>query len=301
MRKWFTQIKFTLKDGLGFAGFWLVRALERVLPVAALYWLLWPVFQIQGFLNILFRRAPKYPLWPPALTVVPGFWERVRAKREHYFHHLLRMFPDRLSSPKWQVRCQIHGLAPLAAAAAAKRPAILTFMHAGPFFIMHHWLRAQGLPVAGFFGDLSRKRRRFFRFRDRLGPLPQVPVALHLDELRETIQFVQGGGMLFISADTPSDRLVTVPFDADWQVTLSTGGWRLAARHGAVCVPVWITAVGPWRYQVGIGEPAPAKLLAAADGGAAGTAYLMAQLAPVLRAHPGQCGLKCAFQPRPSP
>ena len=230
------------------------------------------------------------PPKPEFLSTPRTFKTRVRQRVDLYLNDILLNFPDRLAAPKWMARCQIDGLAHLQAARQQGRPVVLAYCHFGSFPVAHCWLRGGlGLPFGGLVGGNSSMRTRLARIQDRFQPLPELPVALYPDELRELARFLVAGNLLYIAIDAPTGKQMDVPFCAGWNFQMATGAIRFASRHQAELITCSITNEGAWRYRITFGRPVPRELLNdEADWPHAGR-HLLDELLPLFQARPEQC------------
>jgi len=86
--------------------------------------------------------------------------------------------------------------------------------------------------------------------------------------------------------------------DERWQFGMASGAIRLAMRNSAELIPGSIAEVGAWRFQIHLGPPVPASMLASGDPIPVGKHLLDAML-PVLRQHPEQCTERLVKQFKP--
>jgi len=127
------------------------------------------------------------------------------------------------------------------------------------------------------------------RLKDRVSPLPEIPIAFgREDQLREAIAFVASGNPLLVAIDVLTGKQMDVPVAEHWQFGMASGAIRLAMRNSAELIPCSIAEVGAWRFQIHLGPPVPASMLASGDPIPVGKHLLDAML-PVLRQYPEQC------------
>ena len=289
MRDFFFSLKLKLLDVAGLGGFFLVRRLERRLSPAAL-WRFWqPVAAGRVALNTLFKQDT-------AVSAHPNFlrgWMTVRQLRQRrradYCNRVLKNFPDRLAAETWRARAVLEGREHWTAAQAAGRPVVLAFFHFGPIAEMGLWLRALGIPAASFSGGSASRRLWLEPAKDRRSPLPGVPNFFYADELRAAVKFLAPGNALLIAVDSPAEKKVLVPAGDGWNFEMATGALRLAARHQAVLIPFTIVDAGGWKFRLRLHQPVPAELLVAGDEFEQAAAHLLAEMLPVIQAHPEQC------------
>lgn len=297
MRDFFHRLKLSHDQAVGFASCALLRGLERRLSLSALYRILWPVYTGRAALNELFKRPQLETRGPEWLRYPVNFRARLRRRRERYFNCVLEMFPDRLARPEWLARCQLEGAEHLQAAQAAGRPAVLAFYHFGAFFLLRHWLRAHGFPVAAFIGGSPETRGRFRLYMDQLTPFPEVRLFFYPGQLRAVAEFLATGNVLCMAVDTPVGKQTRVSAGRGWTFAMNAGAARLAARHCAELLHCSLVNEGAWRYRLCI---SPTQQLAAdADEGAwhrANTEVMQHQLR-MMQARPADFVLPRGWNP----
>jgi hypothetical protein len=147
-----------------------------------------------------------------------------------------------------------------------------------------------GLPVGGLVGGNSVTRTHLALLQDRYLPLPEVPVAMYPDQLRELAKFLAAGNLLYLAIDAPTGKQMAVPFCEGWDFQMATGAIRFAIHHQAELITCSITDEGSWHYRITLGRPVPREHLAAeADWSCAGK-HLLGELLPLFKARPDQCG-----------
>ena len=143
-----------------------MRAIERLLPVGALWIMCWPMAAIRAACQMM-AGAPTISHfdWIPAslrprtdrFGAVAQLW---RERTRLILVRLMCLWPDRLTLGRWKDRCRCVGLERLERNHAVGRPVILATLHFGPIILLVHWLRARGLPAAGLREGRSRGRPR---------------------------------------------------------------------------------------------------------------------------------------------
>lgn len=291
------------KRGWGVVGAgWLVliksvRGLERWLSVPILYRLAIPFINAR----VAFKRhRPSVP-YPSCIATGPRFRISRERRRGYYLAAILELFPDRLSTAKWQSRVQIDGLEFLTSAREQKRPVILAFCHFGPYNLLRFWLRAAGFPAATLIQGEAEDRSTFKRLKDELSPFPEIPVALYQDQLRDVMEFVQRGYPLLVAVDMRVGKQVQVSVDDRWDVTMATGAIRMAIRQNAELIPCCITDGRHWNFRIKLGPPVPSELLSSEKLPLIGK-HLIDAVLPEFRAYPDRCAdsLIKLFQPAAS-
>ncbi len=278
-----------------------IRAAERRLPAHRLYSMLKPFLLARSALNTVFKRPKPAPALPGFLSVRQTVQRRIQDRASHYLNHVLRCFPDRLAEAKWKDHCEIEGLARLQAARRNGRGVVLAFCHFGAFYLLHLWLRVCGFPASVFVLGESARRAGLKRVQDRFFPLPETPVALYQDQLRETAERLRAGNLLVIAVDVRAGRQIEVPFGEGWTLQMATGALRFASRHQAELMPCSITDEGAWHFRMKIGRPVPEKYLRPQLDAQRAAGHLVEELLPDFQARPGQCWteLTRSLKPRP--
>jgi lauroyl/myristoyl acyltransferase len=218
--------------------------------------------------------------------------------RNDYLNTALEFFPEKLGTPKWRDRVQIDGIQYLETARRQKRPTVLAFCHFGPYPLLRYWLRAAGFPAATIVRGQAQIRPPMKRLKDRASPFPEVPtVFYHGDQLRDALESLAAGNPLLIAIDVLIGKQMDVPVDEHWRFGMANGAIRMAMRHGAELIPCSIIDEGDWRFQIRLGSPVPASLLASGDPLPAGK-HLLDAMVPLWREYPEQCskGLLKKFQ-----
>jgi len=289
MRHVFYRLKIAIKDAAGLCFISIFRWLERHLTPRTFYSLLRPVFLARSTLNNAFKKTTPAPAVPDFLRTPRTIKTRILQRANIYLNGTVEYFPDRLAGSKWKANCQFEGLAHLQEAQRNGRPVVLAYCHFGPYYLVHFWLRTMGLPVVQLVGGSSAMRTHLARRQDRFFPLPEVPVAMYLDQLRELAEFLAEGNLLYMAIDTPTGKQMIVPFCDGWDFQMATGAIRLAIRHQAELIPCSITDEGSWRYRITLGRPVPREhLTAKADWSCAGK-HLLGEMLPLFQARPDQC------------
>jgi lauroyl/myristoyl acyltransferase len=290
MQPFSVYLKGRLKNAAGCCFFQIFRWLERGLSPDTFYSLLKPFFGTRAAMNSAFKKSGVvFPARPAVLQAAATTRIARQARLNDYMNHVPEFFPERLGGEPWRQRCRIEGLARVHAARQIGRPVILAFVHFGPYFLLRHWLRAAGVPMAILRGSQSSERGLVLRIKDRYSPFPEVPLAFHSDQMRALVEFVTAGNVLGVPIDVPRGKLVEVPFSDGWTFQMASGAVRLATYHEAELLPCCIINEGPWRFSVTLGRPVPREFLAGeADWPRAGK-HLLDEMLPLFQAHPEQC------------
>ncbi len=274
---------------LAWAGFYLVRLGERILPRAFFSLLLWPALFVFALFD--FEQARKVKA---AWHRFPGWW---RPSRTSYFlqqtigmthARLVYMWPDRLPEAHWQTRVQLRGDGDLAALRASERPLVFVTLHFGPFEVLPYWLRAGGLPVTTLVGRPAPRQRLKSRQYSLSAPADVAVVIPVTDQarLRRTMECARH---LLVYMDVNRGKQILVPFE-DHFLRLASGAIRLAMMRDALLVPCLIAATHPWRYTIYFQSPLTCPDPSADSGEVARiAACLRDQFLPVLARYPTQC------------
>ncbi len=257
MQKFFFVLKLKFLDAVGGGVFFCVRRLEHRLSPAALWTLVSPVAAGRTALNLLFRKPRPAARLPEFLHGWAGVPAIRGQRRADYLNRLLENFPDRLADEKWRGRCRIDGLEHWHAAQAAGRPVVLAFFHFGPIFLMGYWLRAFGLPVAAFSGGKNFLRGRLAKLKDAHSPVAGVPNFFYMDELRQSLVFLDKGNALLIAIDSPAEKNVIISAVDGWNFEMPTGPIRMAVRRRAVLIPFSLVDEGGWNFRLQLHQPVP--------------------------------------------
>jgi lauroyl/myristoyl acyltransferase len=277
-----------MKDFITLLRFFIVRRLERILPIEILYWVLTP----PAFLRALsFRRKPPIPL-PDFFGAKKTVRSRVKQDTIFYLNRAIEFFPERLPEARWKSRCRIVGLERLQHAQQGGRPLVLVFCHFGPLFLMPCWLRAHGVRVAALVWSKSHDRNKLKRLQDEVALFPEIPKTFHPDQLREMVRFLSPGNSLLIAIDYPTGKCMDLPLRDGWTFHTATGAIRLASDCHAELVPCTIINEGRWRFRIEIGRPVPAEWLGAETDLARIGKYLLDEMFPHFQRHPEQSARK---------
>jgi lauroyl/myristoyl acyltransferase len=272
-----------VRAGIG-AAFVFVRCLERIFSPRTLRRVLSPCI---AFRVAFMHTRPVFKM--PECLGDGAFQVTQRQRRKNYLNSALEFFPEQLGTPKWRDRLQLTGAEYLESARKKNRPVVLAFWHSGPYFLMRYWLRAAGFPASTLVEGRSQNRKAMKRWKDSVSPFPEIPIAFHReDELRETLQFLATGNPLLIAVDVLTGKQMDVPVDEHWKFGMANGAVRMAMRRGAELIPCSIVETDTWRFQIRLGPPVPASVMASRDAVIVGKHLLDAML-PALREYPEQC------------
>lgn len=272
-----------IKQAISFGVFHAIRFLDRLLPVAALRWALFPWAALRALLPTSCLQPSRE--WPVCLGPDPGCHPRPWSQRlRHHLDRVPAFLPDRLGSPQWRERFEIAGLGPLEAARMAGQPVVLAFCHFGPIGLISHGLRARGIPATPLVAGEARSRPFIHRLKDRYLPFPEAPGALYLDQIREAATLGSTTALL-VAVDVRADRTVDVPLADGWQFRVATGAIRMAAKKRALLLPCTVLSIGPWRFRIELGRPVPEAFLGPVPDVSQAAAHLVAELFPLQKAY----------------
>ena len=147
-----------------------------------------------------------------------------------------------------------------------------------------NWLRAAGVPVSSFVGGQAHTRPRLKRLKDRWALFPDIPLTFYQDQLAAAIAHLKRGRVLAMALDGINGRQMQLPVADGWTFRLATGPFRLARQHQTLLMACNIYNEKPWHVAVEVGTPVDPAILAAGDEPAG--AAILADLWPLLRAHP---------------
>lgn len=289
MRHVFYKLKIAIKDAAGLGSISIFRWMERHLSPRTFYSLLRSIFFVRAALNNAFKKTTPAPAVPDFLRMPRTIKTRIQQRMDFYLNGAIANFPDRLAAPQWPAHCQVEGLSHLQEAQRNGRPVVLAYCHFGPFSVAPYWLRTMGFPLAALVGGNSATHTHLDRLQERFLPLPKVPGAIYLDQLRELAEFLAAGNLLYVAIDAPTGKQMRVPFCDGWDFQMATGAIRLALRHQAELIPCSITDEGSWHYRITLGRPVPGEhLTAEADWSRAGK-HLLDEMLPRIQSRPDQC------------
>ncbi len=283
-------MKNGLKNICALLFFFILRRVERNVPVERIYSLLKPCLLARAALNTTFKNPrPGVPL-PEGLDMV---WTREVARQRRmsrYLNQCVQYFQERLAEARWRNHCRITGLDRLQAARQNGRPVVLAFCHFGPFFLLRTWLRAAGVPVATLLAGKAADRPELMQRADRFAPFRKVPTVFYRNELRAVTEFLALGNPLLIALDDPAGKQMDLPFCEGWNFRMAAGAVRLAIRHQAELIPCSIIDEGCWHFRIELGRPVPREFLTMDSGWNRAGKHLLDEMLPLFHAHPKQCG-----------
>ena len=275
-------------SGLAWAGFYLLRFAERVLPLRVLSLLLWPPAAAWDLMHL--RRRKLLKCW----RRFPNSWHPqpllffLRQSLGLYHAQLVYAWPDRLCSQRWRKQCRLEGEVDLVRSLDADRAMILASVHVGPSEVMNYWLRAHGIvttTVRGLWPDFL---QRLASHQHSLSPPADVPVFLTVDEMPRVRQFLGAGQRLLVLVDVDRGKQIHVPFE-NHSFRMATGAIRLAAISRAELIPCVIVETRTWEFAIYFGAPVPrAYLDKSPDMTAIGT-HLLSEFVKVIVRYPEQC------------
>jgi lauroyl/myristoyl acyltransferase len=267
--------------------FLVLRKLERMLSVDALYRTLLPLESIRAAVNTPFRKSAPPLRLPDCLGRDQFLPMGKMRRRSHYLNQTIELFSDRLASPEWSRRCRINGQEHLQRARQQGKPLVLAFCHFEAFALLRFWLRAAGFPVTNLIRDEA-IRPSIRQLTDRLTPFPEVPTVIRREELSRAIRFLKAGIPLLVAVDSPNGKQMQVPIQDGWSFQMATGAIRMAISQKAELISCAIIDEGGWHYRIELGRPVPRELLTLESDWLPAGACLLEQLLPHVRNHPEQ-------------
>jgi lauroyl/myristoyl acyltransferase len=273
---------------LAWAGFYVLRWGERLLPHTVLRALLWLPAAAWGLAELRGRRmAAAYRRFPEAWRPEPisYFLRRVFG---HPHARLVYTWPDRLRSPPWSNHCQLEQNEYLNQLRAQDKGVVLASLHFGPFETLPYWLRAHGIAATTLLGRpnafQSLKRRQY-----ALSAPVDVPVFLPVSHLPHVRQFLGHSGRPLVMVDVNRGKQVYVPFD-NYLFRMATGAIRLAALADAELIPCLIIETASWQFTIRFGTPVPRSYLGRSPNLNAAAAHLLQEFFKIVPFYPEQCG-----------
>lgn len=292
---------------MGRLVFHALRWIERLAPPSVLQFFLWPIaaakttWELAGGRPTVgdFRRLPACLMPPrePAAFFWRIWWPRTRMN----LTKLMKFWPDRLRTARWQERIRCVGLAEFEKARARGRPVILAMLHFGPATVLRYWLRARGWPAAGLVARPLKERSALARLADRQSDrasgLGGVPHVFNRTRLRQLVRFLRPPNLLLMTVEGVKSGQVFIGGE-DYSLPLATGAVRLAALTGAVLIPCLAYSHRPLGLTVHFGKPAPPPA-GKKDPGRAAYEHLLREFVSVIRIAPEQCSFELLWRFRP--
>ncbi|MGI8432082.1 MAG: hypothetical protein ACR2MW_07330 [Chthoniobacterales bacterium] len=283
---------FIFLSGWAWAGFFLVRLAERLLPLRVLDLFLWPVAAIWGATEIgkrrgaiaAWRRLPE--LLPTPSRAQIWFWHALKAHHARFVY----LFPDRLAEPRWQGRCKMTGPVPLRALRQTKGRIVFASLHFGAFDTLPYLLRAHGLPVTTLVGRAASRHRLKAR-QYALSPPSDTPVVLPVGERAHLRQALAGARHLLVMMDVKRGRQIEV----EWErlvYRLASGPMRIAAATDAELIPCLTTVGSGWNFTIHFGRPVPRQFLGRSPDLESAALHLLQEFLAIVRQAPAQSGYR---------
>lgn len=223
------------------------RSLEGVLPLGALWLLMWPVSALVAarHMRVKRERVPSSSL-PAASVREPSAWARWRYLTKFQEHWWLLGWLDRLTETRWQRRLTVQGVEHLRAA-IRDRPVVVVTLHTTSMVTLAAWIRSLGIVTAAAPADQSwfssAARRRKVELAESLGA-----AVFRTGSARDVLGYLVPGRCIVLTLDHESRRAVFVEAPGA-SLRVATDAFRLARAAGAAVVPALITRTGPWRYD----------------------------------------------------
>ena len=278
----------SLASAFAWAGFYLLRFGERVLPLRVLSLLLWPPAAAWDLVQL--RQRKLVTAW----RCFPESWHPnprrffLRQSLGLYHAQLIYIWPDRLCTPRWLSRCRLEGRCDLVRSQKQDRPIILASLHFGPSEILPYWLRAHGIVTTTIRGLTPDSLQGLTSYQYALSPPADVPVFLYVNEMSRVRQFLSPGRRLLVMVDYDRGKQLYVPFE-NRLFRMATGAIRLAALAGAELVPCLICETGSWKFVIHFGDPVPQHLVGSSPDLKAVAGHLLREFSKVITRYPEQC------------
>lgn len=276
---------------------WIVRALERCLPLFLFRAVVAPIVLMramrglrihQAALRELGRRQEVFAKPVPWMTLL-------RARYQNQLTDLVRHWPDRLCEPRWQKRCTLFGEDVLRSSLATGRPVLLVTLHYGATLQMFHWLRASGLQIAAMtsshYDPSDRIRIHYVQEGDRANGLTGVPwvFGTSVDDLFNIKEFLAAPNRaLLMAMDAVGGKTGVIIGNEPLRVRVQLGGFTLAAITNAIVIPCLARTRSRLRCEVHFRTPVPDDFIADRKLRTAAAERVLAELLPLLAEAPHQ-------------
>lgn len=263
------------------------RSLERMLPVRVLTALLWPFAALRAAQDVWFRPDlfESFDRLPVALRPSPIrsgtrmlHWKSRLHMRVSQF---MCIWPDRLNRPGWTKRFQLNGIEHIDQLLREGHAVILAGLHLGPIKCIPHILRARQMQAATLANmpGLPVYQNWVYCLSDEAYGLHGVPRRLRTEQLREVVEFLKPGRVLYMAIDGVFGKRMVIE-EQGVQFDMSTGFMRIAQRSAARIVPCAITTDGPLRFTIHFGTAIPMELLVQDAGHRDAGRLVLRQLLP---------------------
>ncbi len=286
----------SLLIGLRWMRVWLVRALERCLPLVLFRAVVAPIVLIRALRGLRAHRAALRELGrrqkvfaKPVSTIA-----LLRARYQNQLTDLVRHWPDRLCEPRWQKRCALFGEDVLRGSLATGRPVVLVTLHCGPTLQMFHWLRASGLEIAAMtsshYDPSDRIRIHYVQQGDRANGLAGVPwvFGTSLDDLFNIKEFLAAPNRaLLMAMDAVGGKTAVTIGSESLRLNVQLGGFTLAAITNAIVIPCLARTRSRLRCEIHFRPPVPDDLIIHRNRPAAAE-HVLRELLPLVAELPQQ-------------
>lgn len=257
-----------MKSAIHWTKCHLLRGLERLLPVPVLTAILWPFAAIPAVRAVIFHPSVfcSFAHLPEALRPqrknLADLWRLWRARTNLRLSLRMCYWPDRLAKKGWQRCCRWDGIDRVDEVVRAGHAVILAGFHIGPYRCLPHFLRARGMPAATMANIpvLRVFQQWVYGLSDAAFGLRGVPRRLPTSQLREVIEFLRPGRILFVAVDGVFGNRIAVTTDGV-QFQMATGFLRLADRTSARIIPCLIETDGPLQFVIHFGTAIPQSLI----------------------------------------
>jgi lauroyl/myristoyl acyltransferase len=204
-----------------------------------------------------------------------------------------RLWPDQLREPRWRGWCRVRGREQLDAVLNTGRSAVLAAVHYGSLNEAYHWLRSQGLTVAGLAArkqeEWSAYRKHINSLADKANGMTGLPCFFEVGDVWGAKEFLaKPRRLLLMAIDGYYGRRPSFVQGPDICLRVGTGAFRLAAIANAAVVPCLMTAPRGLAIEIYFGRPVPDPYVSDPRQHSAAAAHVVQELFPLIRALPEQ-------------
>jgi len=283
-----TRLVFSLTSALAWAGFYLLRLGERVLPRSVMSLLLWPPAAAWDLVQLGQRKpVTSWRRFPEEWHPKPARFF-LRQSLGLYHAKFIYIWPDRLRSPRWLSRCRLEGGRDLIGSRDEDRGVVLAHLHFGPSDVLPYWLRAHGIVTTALVGRPKPLPRLASR-QHALSAPADVPLFIPVNEMPRRVRQLMGPGRrVLVAVDVNRGQQVYVPFEHHL-FRMATGAIRLARLAKAELIPCLIVETASWNFVIHFGTPVPGCYLGNPPNLKAAAAHLLKEFLKVVTCYPTQC------------
>lgn len=275
-----------------------LRLAGRILPLAVVWMLCWPVVISLSLKELIDerRRMPRVDALAASghKPLGASLWRRALGRADARLTRLLFLWPEKYISPRFS-RCRFEGTEHLALLDTGNRPVILATLHYGPMSMLMEFLRARRYPAAvvAFIGYNKRPwlRRHLGTIGDRLANMGHVPVIIEIGHVMAMREHLEQNRVLILAVEDGGDggRHATIQAADDVGLAMISSVFKLAEITNAVVIPCLIRARPFFSFTIHFGRPVPEADIADRLRHPDCCRHLLEQFVPVLAQSPGQC------------